>query len=94
MLFGIEGLPGTLRNNDSILVVIDRDTKLLHLIPTSEEASSLKTADLFLREVVKHHGISNPYLSSARCCGSGTCLGSVLIVMYVIGIHIHDKGIQ
>ena len=42
---------------DSLLVVTDRATKMTHLIPTTKTASSADTARLFLKYVVKYHGI-------------------------------------
>ena len=55
----LEGLPLTARKHNSILVAIDRGTRLIHLIPTSKEATSQRTAELFLDRIVKLHGIPN-----------------------------------
>jgi hypothetical protein len=42
---------------DSILVVVDRFSKMCHLIPCKKSIDAIETADLFLRNIVKHHGI-------------------------------------
>ena len=41
---------------ESILIVIDRCTKMVHLIPTNESETSEQTARLLLRHVFKYHG--------------------------------------
>ena len=42
---------------DSILVVVDRFSKMCHLIPCKESIDAPQTVDLLLRNVVKHHGL-------------------------------------
>ena len=56
-------LPCTTAGHDSILVVIDRLSKLVHLIPTTTEATALDVAKLFIKEVVKHHGLPSCIVS-------------------------------
>ena len=59
----IVGLPTVKANSDpnypfdSILTVIDRATKMCHLIPTSTKADHMDLADQFIHYVVKYHGI-------------------------------------
>jgi len=52
----VTGLPWS-NGNDAIWVVVDRLTKMRHLVPcrTSIDAPSL--ADLFLDNIRKHHGL-------------------------------------
>ena len=54
----ITGLPRIAGNFDSILVVVDKLTKVAHLIPTRTTATATADiAQLFVREIVKLHGI-------------------------------------
>ena len=53
----ITALPKVAGNFDSIFVVVDRLTKIAHLIPTRTTASASDIAQLFVREIVRLHGI-------------------------------------
>ena len=48
---------------DSVLVVVDRLTKLAHFIACSKTATAEQTADLFLDHVVRHHGLPDSIVS-------------------------------
>jgi hypothetical protein len=52
----ITGLPCTAAGHDAIMVVIDRLSKLIHLIPTVTNATAPDVANLFINHVVKLHG--------------------------------------
>lgn len=53
----IVGLPRTQRSKDSIVVVIDRFSKLAHFIPYHKIFDATQVADLYFREIVRLHGI-------------------------------------
>ena len=53
----ITGLPRVAGNFDSIFVVVDKLTKVAHLIPTRTTATATDIAQLFVREIVRLHGI-------------------------------------
>lgn len=49
-------LPKTRKGHDAILVVVDRLSKMVHIIPTTTSASGEVTAQLFFDHVIKLHG--------------------------------------
>ena len=53
----IVGLPKSQNNFDSIMVVVDRLTKIAHFIPTVTTVTAYGVAELFMREIFKHHKI-------------------------------------
>lgn len=59
----IDGLPKTRRGNDSIWVVVDRLTKSAHFIPVKSERNACTLAQLFIKEVVRLHGVPKTIVS-------------------------------
>ncbi|CAN4118126.1 unnamed protein product [Withania somnifera] len=53
----MSGLPRTSRGFDSIWVIVDRLTKLSHFIPTHSSYSPERPARIYIREVVRLHGV-------------------------------------
>ena len=52
----VTDLPKSSRNRDSILVVVDKATKMVHLAPCSKGINATDTARLLWNTVVKLHG--------------------------------------
>ena len=59
----ITALPKITGKFDSIFVVANRLTKVVHLIPTRTIASMLDVAQLFVKEIVRLHGIPTKAIS-------------------------------
>jgi len=59
----VSGLPKTPTNHDSIWVIIDRLTKSTHFIPINIRYSLEKLTQLYIKEVVRLHGIPSSIVS-------------------------------
>jgi hypothetical protein len=58
------GLPRTQKGNDSIWVIIDRLTKVAHFIPVKDTFEEATLARIYLKEIVRLHGISQRIVSN------------------------------
>ena len=59
----ITQLPTTTEGHDAIFVVVDRLTKMVHLIPTHSSVTAIETAHLFINNVLKLHGFPANFVS-------------------------------
>ncbi|CAI7901147.1 unnamed protein product, partial [Closterium sp. NIES-54] len=59
----ITGLPPTNAGHDTILVVINKFSKMGHFIPTHTTARTDETAQLFLKYIISQHGIPTTLIS-------------------------------
>ena len=59
----IVGLPKTTKSHDAIWVIVDRLTKSAHFIPIKMTHSLEQLAELYVREVVRLHGVPKAIIS-------------------------------
>ena len=53
----VTGLPRSQRGNDSIWVIVDRLTKSAHFIAVRKDSTLEKLAELYVRQIVRLHGV-------------------------------------
>ena len=54
----ITGLPPSVNGNNAILTFVDRLTKYAHFVPTSTSVTAAGTADFYMKNVYRLHGLS------------------------------------
>lgn len=59
----ITQLPLTLRGHDAIFVVVDKLTKMVHIMPTTTSCSARVVAEMYRDHVFVHHGIPAKIIS-------------------------------
>lgn len=59
----VSGLPLSNSGNDSCLVVIDRFTKMFHVIACNKNVTAVQFADMFLENIFRIHGLPNSIVS-------------------------------
>eukprot|EP00253_Pinus_taeda_P030277 PITA_30277 len=60
----ITGLPKTKRNNDSIMVVVDKLSKVAQFIPVQSTYKVVEIAHIFMQNVFKLHGLPKTIISN------------------------------
>jgi hypothetical protein len=59
----IIGLPRTNKQHDSIMVVVDKLTKAAHFVPVKTTHTTTNIAEIFMKEIVRLHGIPRTIIS-------------------------------
>lgn len=60
----ITGFPRTSRQHDSIMVVVEILTKVAHFIQVNSNYSATNVAHVFIRDIVRLHGVSKNIMSN------------------------------
>ena len=60
----ITSLPKSKKKNDSILVVVDKLSKVSHFIPVNSTYKVVHIANMFLKEIFRLHGIPKAIISN------------------------------
>lgn len=58
----VMGLPRTQQRNDSIFVVVDRFSKMVHVISCKKSTDAVNVAQLFFHELYRLHGLPMPII--------------------------------
>ena len=53
----VTGLPKTVKGYDGIWVIVDRLTKSAHFLPINKKYSLDKLASLYIKEIIRYHGV-------------------------------------
>jgi len=56
-------VPESKNGHNAILVIVDRLTKMAHFIPTTDKVTAKETAELFLQNVFRYHGLPDNIIS-------------------------------
>jgi len=59
----IIGFPMTMRQHDSIMVVVDKLTKLVHFILVKSTHKTYEIANIFMKEIFRLHGLPKAIIS-------------------------------
>ena len=59
----VVGLPKTREGHDAIWVIVDRLTKSAHLLPVRTTYIMDKYAELYIKEIVRLHGVPSSIIS-------------------------------
>jgi hypothetical protein len=59
----ITGLPRKNKQHDSIIVVVDKLTKVAHFVPVKTTHTTTNIAEIFMKEIARFHGIPRTIIS-------------------------------
>ena len=59
----IIGLPKNVKQHDSIMVVVDKLSKVAHFIPLKSSYKSVNIVDIFMKEICRFHSVPKVLVS-------------------------------
>jgi len=59
----VVALPRTQRGKESVMVVVDRFTKMAHFVACHKADDASHIADIYLREIIRQHGVPKTIVS-------------------------------
>ena len=59
----ITGLPTSTKQNDAIMVMVDKLSKSAHFIPIKSTCKAIDIAQVFVKEIFKLHGMTKEIMS-------------------------------
>jgi hypothetical protein len=59
----ITGLPKSTKQNDTIMVVVDKLSKVAHFIPVKSTCKAIDIANIFMKEIFRLHGMPKEIIS-------------------------------
>ena len=59
----ITGVPKNFRQHDSIMVVVDKLSKLVNFIPVKYTYKAVNIADIFMKDIFRLHGVPKVVIS-------------------------------
>jgi hypothetical protein len=74
----VVGLPKTLKGHDSIWVIVDRLTKVAHLLPVRTNYGGEKLVWLYVDNIVKLHGVPSRIVSDRGTQFTSKAMGTKL----------------
>ena len=60
----ITGLPKLSKQNDAIMVVVDKLSKFAHFIPVKSPCKAIDIANIFMKEIFRLHGMPKKIVSN------------------------------
>eukprot|EP00253_Pinus_taeda_P033055 PITA_33055 len=93
----VGGLPMTFQRHDCIMVVVDKLTKSAHFIPVNTTFEASAVAQIFLKEVIRLHGVPRKIISDRDACFTSRFWKSLLQPMrtqlnFSTTYHLETKG--
>ena len=74
-------LPKTNNRHTALLVVVDKLSKMTHLIPTTVQVTGEETARLYVNHVMKHHGLPKAIVSDRDPRFTGRFMTALLEIL-------------
>ena len=73
----IDGLPRTKKGNEAIWVIVDRLTKTAHFISVKSTRTAASLAGIYIKEIVRLHGIPRSIVSDRDPIFTSRFLGGI-----------------